>query len=436
MYARIVRGLGEADRADALGTIKEAAHHPRFLVREAAAEAFGSLGLSVATPTLTELVGDANPDVRIAAVEALASCGDRRAVHTLRRNAGRDDETGAVARRVLHAGWRLRQPPPDGRVHIRAESDAPLPEDVRKDLAQRFRAVGLAVTVQESTVEATGALDPEDLSTLARIARLVDDFSSKLEGVRWSARDGMYALRRSGQKWWVSGRRGRIVRDAGWFEETLPAPSERPPLVPIRQASSASMAPLPMAIVENLGGREQVRMEALPDRAADPDEITGEVLRSEVQTEGRPSVAEPEGAPGDAETVDRATGKPLPRTVPRSPASDWDDLLSETRSEAAFAALAERGLTPADRTHLSDWLASGLPGLQLAGCRVARLTLETDALPLVRALLDASSAEVRAAAQATLEALGVGPAPQETEEGSAPEEGAAASEDAGASSAS
>ena len=53
-------------------------------------------------------------------------------------------------------------------------------------------------------------------------------------------------------------------------------------------------------------------MEALPDRAADPDEITGEVLRSEVQTEGRPSVAEPEGAPGDAETSGRATGKPLP----------------------------------------------------------------------------------------------------------------------------
>jgi hypothetical protein len=366
------------------------------------------------------MVGDANPDVRIAAIEALANCGDRRAVHALRRNAGRDDETGAVARRVLQAGWRLRQAPPDGRVHIRAESDQPLPADLVEEMVKRFQAAGLGVRVRDTGVEATGTLDPEDLSTLARIARVVDSFSGQLEGVRWSARDGMYALRRSGQEWLVSGRRGSIVRDAGWFEETLPAPSERPPLVPIRQASATAMAPLPIAVVENLGGREQVRMEADPDRAADPDEITGEVPRPDASPVGVPGVAISEGPAGDAATVDRETGKPLPRTLPRTTTSDWDDLLSETRSEAAFASLAERGLADADRAHLRDWLSSGLPGLQLAACRVARLTRETNALPAIRALAESSSEEVRVAVAETLQALGVGTAPPETEEERAP----------------
>ena len=104
------------------------------------------------------------------------------------------------------------------------------------------------------------------------------------------------------------------------------------------------LAPAPPSAI-SIGQREQVRIEPLSDRAADPDEITGEVLRPELAPEGRPRIAEPEAAAGDAETVDRATGKPLPRTVPRTLTSDWDDLLIESRSEGAFAALADRGLT-------------------------------------------------------------------------------------------
>lgn len=411
VYARIIRALGEADRADALARLTEAARHPRSSVREAAAEAFGTLGLTVAAPTLIELVGDANPDVRIAAVEALERCGDRRAVHALRRNAGREDETGAVARRVLRSAWRLRQAPPDGRVRIRVVSEAPMPEDLQDQLAGRLREAGLSVRLRDVSVEATGAIDPADLAALARIARAVDTLAGLDDGLRWSVRDGLYALRRDGQEWIVSGQRGEVVRDAGWFEEALPAPNDRPPLTAIRQSSLSGMSPLPISIVQNLGGREQVRIEVEPDRAADPDEITGEVpprAHEAPEAPEGPSIddellLEPED--DDATADNEASGssaRPVPRTLPTA----WDDLLSEARSDAAFAALQRRGLTDRDRQTLDDWLASGLPGLMKAACKVARLTGETAAVPTIAGLHSAPDAEVRAAAAAALVALG------------------------------
>ena len=215
--------------------------------------------------------------------------------------------------------------------------------------------------------------------------------------------DGQYALRLVGEGWAVSGRRGIICRDAGWFDEAPPvlrAPPTRTHPGPV----ASSVAPLPVAVMQYVKGREQVRVAVDPDRAADPDEVTGDVPS--------PPAGGPQVDDGGQENLSEAategntrasSARPLPRQSP----VNWDDLLSEQRADAALERLARQGLTDFEREQVRTWLGSGLPGIQIAACRVVLATHETSALGAVAALRDHSDPEVRLAVAATL-AGGVG----------------------------
>ena len=410
VLARLVRALGEADRADAFGLLEQAARHVRSPVRVAAADALGALALTAGTAPLLEMLADANPDVRIAAIRALARCGDGRAVAPLRQMAARDDDPGAAAQRALRTARKLRLPPPDGRVRLRALARQPLLPDHRERVRSALGGVGLGVAANEGGFEATGTFEPRDLAALDRIARVVEALNAAFPGLRWSIRDGMSALRRDGLAWRVSGQAGTVVRDAGWFEEALPARSDRPPLTPHRTADPA-FSPLPVRVMKHVKGREQVRIAVDPDRAADPNEVTGEVPGPAVADGGGDDLLLELEPFTDADTLDEgatqaiAAQRSSPRPVRAAPPSDWDDLLSENQSDAALTRIAARGLDDGERDQLRTWLASGLPGIQIAACRVAEATVEAGAAGPIAALAGHTEAAVRVAVARALGAL-------------------------------
>ena len=421
VLARLVRALGEADRADAFALLEQSARHVRSPVRVAAADALGALALPVGTAPLLEMLADANPDVRIAAIRALARCGDRRAIAPLRQIAARDDDTGAAAQRALRTARQLRLPPPDGRVRLRALARQPLLPDHRERVRTTLGGVGLGVAANEGGFEATGTLEPRDLASLDRIARAIDALNASFPGLRWSVRDGMAALRRDGLEWRVSGRAGAIARDAGWFEEALPARGDRPPLTPHRTADPA-FSPLPVRVMKHVKGREQVRVAADPNRSADPDEVTGDVPGPSVDSGTGDDDLLLELEPyTDAETLDDGATQAIvaqrssPRPVRAPPPSDWDDLLSESQSDAALARIASRGLDDGERDQLRTWLASGLPGIQIAACRVAAATLESGATGPIAALAGHADPAVRVAVAEALGALRTTAEPAATE---------------------
>jgi HEAT repeat protein len=61
--------------------------------------------------------------------------------------------------------------------------------------------------------------------------------------------------------------------------------------------------------------------------------------------------------------------EPLPRS-PRSGPDLWAQLLRPDQSDAAMAALAQRGVTSAERDKLEHWMMSGSLYERLAACRL------------------------------------------------------------------
>lgn len=272
----LLRGLAEARRGELLAVVERATRHGKAAVREAAATALGELGLPAATPALVVLFQDKNPAVRKAALAAAARVGDRRAVHPLRRLATQKDAIGAAARDALASGVCLRLDPPDGRVRLRARADtAPLPGSAAA-FVRALDAVGLRAAWAGELWEATLTADPQDTAPLGALARALERADEAWPGLAWSVRDGHAALRHSPAGWSVGGP-GRICRDAGFFDESLPAVRERPPLSPL--AEGTGPGGLPIAVMPFVrGGRVAVVAPVDPSRpAADPQEITGEV---------------------------------------------------------------------------------------------------------------------------------------------------------------
>ncbi len=80
-------------------------------------------------------------------------------------------------------------------------------------------------------------MSPDDIPGLLRITSMLERAAEVCPDLRWSVRDGQHAIRRHGRRWTVSRRRGRVVRDAGWFEEPAHPTPARPPLVPLEDDS-------------------------------------------------------------------------------------------------------------------------------------------------------------------------------------------------------
>ena len=322
--ATLVAALGTHDRADQWPRLLAATRHARPGVRAAAAEALGVVGLSAATLHLQRLVTDTNPKVRIAALTALGRCGDRRGVHSLRRHASADGAVGAAALAALKGGMHLRRTAADGRVRVRVVRPANAPDIA--SVSRILTAAGLTVTPTSEGLQATGSVEPDDIPRLSALRDAIEEAATAVPGLLWSVRDGQYAIRRLSGAWILSGTRGTVARDAGWFDDPLPVPVERAPLTPLPRGlpgagSPMAMAPLPVAVVRHVAGRKQVVAAADPERPYDPDEITGEVPL--------PSPASDEAEPlDDAPDPNERTGDP--------PGIRWDE-------EAGNVAEASRG---------------------------------------------------------------------------------------------
>lgn len=404
VVAAVVAALGEHDRADQWPRLLGASRHGRPTVRAAAAQALGTLGLPAATTHLTQLVADTNPTVQIAALTALGRCGDRRGVHALRRHAAADGAVGAAARAALADGLHLRKPAPDGRIRIRVTGTGSLDR-----VGAILEASGLTVTLGPAALEAAGSVEADDVVRLVAVRDAIADADAASPGHAWSVRDGQYAIRRLDGAWLVSGTRGTVARDAGWFDDPLPVPVERAPLAPLPRSapgagSPMAMAPLPVAVMRHVAGRKQVVAAADPERPYDPDEITGEVPLTGSAPVGAPGDDSPDAGEGirwDTEEEPQGTGEGAEATP-----DDWDDLLSEQRSAAAVARIAARGLDHAEREQLVTWLASGLPGVQLAAARLAGAAAVPEAFPPLLDLLQAGDSTLRSAAAEALGHLG------------------------------
>lgn len=239
---RVLTALGDADRTDCWAYIHTACRATVAEVREAAAQALGMLGLPAATPQLLVMVGDPDDHVATAAIQALARCGDRRSVATLRRLAGRGDHRAVAAAQALRTGRSLRQAAPDGRLRIRAVAMNHLGPDDQRRLVAAFEASGLRLRFSAAGFAADATIDPSEVATLSAVVDAVHRAEAAVADLRWSVRDGLYAIRRTEGRWIVSGRRGAIARDAGWFAEALPAPTDRLPLRPPPRAATPAPA--------------------------------------------------------------------------------------------------------------------------------------------------------------------------------------------------
>ncbi len=340
----ILEALGAADRTDTWARLLAATRHARAPVRASAAAALGRLGLPAATPTLLTLVGDTNPAVKVAALVALGRAGDRRAVHALRRHAGVGGAIGTAATEALATGASLRKSAPDGRLRLRALADAAPSETATAAVAAVLQEAGFQVAwVSGRALEATGATDPDDLARLDAVRQALAAAAAAAPTLRWSVRDGQYALRRHAGVWLVSGRRGAVARDAGWFDEPLPVPAERVPLSALAARPSGptppvGLAPLPVSVMRHVTGRKQVVMAPPPDQSYEPDEITGDVPAQ------RDPLDPPAELPAEPPDPNEITGETAAARAAAEDAADDDEDAVADDVAAADADADEGGL--------------------------------------------------------------------------------------------
>ena len=229
--------LGRRDRTDTWPVLCDGLRHPAPDVRAAAASALGWLELPGATPLLVSALSDKEPFVVVAVCAALARCADSRAVMPLRRMAAGDETPNQAARRALKAGRYLRSWAPDEQIYLRALAPAPLPLTVAGRLTSALQGPDLRCRVSAAGVSGEATISPDDIPGLLRVTAMLERAAEVAPDLRWSVRDGQHSLRRHGRRWTVSRRRGRVVRQAGWFDEpSRPTPS-RPPLTPLHDNS-------------------------------------------------------------------------------------------------------------------------------------------------------------------------------------------------------
>ena len=243
LRCRVLRSVGLGGRADAFGQLVQATFHEEAAIREAAAEALGGVGLVAATPILLALLDDRVLSVAVAAASALGHCGDRRAVDPLRRVGARRDDLGVEARKVLRHGRCLRLPPPSAGVEIKARSTEVLDAARRSALQRTFQGTGLAMEISDREIAGTLAVQPQDGATLRLVVEALDRADAQVPGLTWSVRDGQAAIRRHHGAWILSGRKGEIVRDAGWFSLPQPEATDRPPLIALPRGAASSEQP-------------------------------------------------------------------------------------------------------------------------------------------------------------------------------------------------
>ena len=236
--AATLRLLGTRDRVDAWRSILRALSHSSPEVRVAATVCLGWLGIPGATPTLLRRLHDPSPMVGEAACDALARTGDARAVMPLRRLARRTDRVGAAARRALAAGRHLRSAPPDDRVRLRALCRVPLSLEAAGRLSSALQRNGLRCRVSAAGVHGDARVATDGIPRFIEVAEALNAAAEVAPELRWSVRDGQHLLRRHGRRWVVSRTRGRVVRDAGWFEQTPEGSRERPPLEAARSSEN------------------------------------------------------------------------------------------------------------------------------------------------------------------------------------------------------
>lgn len=224
--------IGHRDRLDAWTVVVNALQHRTAEVRAAATATLGWFGAPGATPLLVERLADTDLQVVLAACLALARCGDQRAVAPLRTMARSTNEAGLAARRALVAGRHFRSPPPDNHVRLRALPTSPINLESAGRLASAIQSTGIRCRVSAAGVQGEATVSPDDIPGLFQVARALDAAVAVAPELRWSVRDGQHLLRRHGRRWIVSRHRGRVARNAGWFDETITATGARPPLTP------------------------------------------------------------------------------------------------------------------------------------------------------------------------------------------------------------
>jgi HEAT repeat protein len=229
--------LGRRDRTDAWPVLVRGLRHPAPDVRAAAAAALGWFELPGATPLLLSALNDKDPHVVVSVCAALARCADNRAVPALRRMAAGTETVHRAAARALRAGRHLRSMPPDDKIHLRALAPSPLPLTLAGRLTSALQGPELRCRVSAAGINGEATVSPDDIPGLLRITSMLERAAEVCPDLRWSVRDGQHAIRRHGRRWTVSRRRGRVVRDAGWFEEPAHPTPARPPLVPLEDDS-------------------------------------------------------------------------------------------------------------------------------------------------------------------------------------------------------
>jgi hypothetical protein len=249
--ARAVRAVGEADRPEVFSALLRAATHDRPAVREAAAGSLGRLGLPAATPSLLKLADDAVDSVQLAAIEALGCCGDSRAVPALRLLAARRDRQGRLARRVLAHGQLLRLPIADDLIKIRVQSTELLDASRHSRIVAAFDPTQLMLTFRERSFDVSGSVDPHDVPRLWALVQAIDRADADVHGLVWSVRDGQSAIRQHGGNWVLSAQRGKVVRDAGWFDIDAPEAQERLALTP-ELSATVPAGSLPVSVNRDL----------------------------------------------------------------------------------------------------------------------------------------------------------------------------------------
>ncbi len=257
--AAALRAAGTAGRVDLLSWICSCARDARPELRQAAADALGALGVTVATPLLLALLLDEDVPVAIAALDALTTAGDSRCVRLLRLLAAHPGLPGRRATRVLAEGRHLRRPPPDDRVQVRMRSPHRLAVADLALVEQALGAAGLQTGHGDHLVTGDARVDLLDSGALLAIVHALQAVDALLPGLQWSVRDGAGLLRRGPDGWMLSARAGRIVRDAGGW--TLDAPS-------------VTRVPLAAEVVERPA--DPGAADALPVGTAQPDPLDDE----------------------------------------------------------------------------------------------------------------------------------------------------------------
>lgn len=363
LVAGALLALGGAGRAELGPAVRACARHRDPTVRLAAATALGLLAIPATTPDLLQLLLDAEVPVGLAALDALTFAGDSRAVRLLRLLGGHPGLPGRRATAVLQAGRRLRQPPADPRVRVLARSDHPLSSRARARMTAAFASLPVQAHVGERGLVAEGDVAPEDLATLADLARAIHQVDAQEPGLSWSVRDAQGLVRRQDGAWQLCATRGELVRDAGWFRGELPHVS-RVPLAPIELAlppDPAQDEALPVgthfadrAPTDDLVDEEEdVRDERTEQTiSAFLEEVTGAeaAVDDAPPAPAPPAPAPPVPAPVPAPAVatapppppvppappvpPTATPSPLPVAEP-GPVEDWDDDVAVTRRAPA-----------------------------------------------------------------------------------------------------